>query len=59
LVRNLSGGRFFKPNLYNMAIAPCFFAAAEDPRAAIREEAKRLRSSVCMDSRLLPLHLGE
>lgn len=59
LVRNLYGGRFFKPDLHIMAVARHFFGDAADPLAAMRGEAKRLWASMCKDTRFLPLHLGE
>ena len=58
LVRNLYGGRFFKPDVHIMGIARHFFGEAA-PLAAMRAEAKRLWPTVCQEPRLLPLHLGE
>jgi hypothetical protein len=59
LVRNLYGGRFFKPDEHIKAIARHFLGEREDPIAAMRTEAIHGWPSVCQDRRFLPLHLGE
>jgi hypothetical protein len=57
LIRNLYGGRFFKPDMHINAIVAHFIGEGqpEAMAAAVRE----LWPTVCSDSRLLPVHLGE
>jgi hypothetical protein len=58
LIRDLYGGRFFKPDVHILAIARHFFSGG-DPLKELTDAVRQEWKSICTDKRFLPVHLGE